>query len=119
MTQIVGATPEQDQTLAQVAAAVQAGNAAELMKKFNAMVDLTLPGFDDSYSRVQAGQMLKDFFAQNPVKSFTITKSGSSPDGSRYHIGTLETSKKTYRVYFIVKSAGGQDLIHQFQVQEN
>ncbi len=113
------AAPGPDETLVQVTAAIQAGNAAELAKKFNNMIDLTLPGYDDTYSRVQAGQIMKDFFAQNPVKSFTISKSGSSPDGSRYHIGTLETTRKSYRIYFTLKMAGGQDLIHQFQAQDN
>ena len=108
-----------EETSAQVAAALQAGNAADVAKNFNAMVDLTLPGYDDTYSKTQAGQILKDFFTQNPVRSFKITRQGSSPDGSQYTIGSLEAGKKAYRVYFIIKSANGQNLVQQLQVQEN
>ncbi|MFZ4520761.1 MAG: DUF4783 domain-containing protein [Bacteroidales bacterium] len=108
-----------DDTAAQVATAIQAGNAADVAKNFNAMVDLTLPGYDDTYSKTQAGQILKDFFSQNPVKSFKITRQGSSPDGSQYTIGSLEAGKKVYRVYFILKSVNNQNLIQQLQVQEN
>jgi hypothetical protein len=108
-----------EETATQVAAALQAGNASEVAKNFNAMVDLTLPGYDDTYSKTQAGQILKDFFAQNQVKSFKITKQGSSPDGSQYTIGSLETGKKLFRVYFIIKTVNGQNLVQQLQVQDN
>jgi hypothetical protein len=108
-----------EETANQVTAALQAGNAMELAKNFNAMVDLTLPGYDDSYSKAQAGQILKDFFTQNPVKSFKVTRQGSSPDGSQYTIGSLEAGKKIFRIYFIIKSVSGQFLVQQLQVQEN
>jgi hypothetical protein len=108
-----------EETATQVAAAVQSGNAAEVTKYFNAMVDLTIPGYDDTYSKTQAGQILKDFFSQNPVKSFKITRQGTSPDGSQYTIGSLEAGKKVYRVYFIIKTVGSQNLVQQLQVQEN
>jgi len=107
-----------EETAAQVVSAIQAGNAAEVAKHFNAMVDLTLPGYDDTYSKTQAGQILKDFFTQNPVKAFKTTRQGSSPDGSLFCIGTLDTGKKSYRVYFIIKTVNGQNLIQQLQVQE-
>jgi len=108
-----------EETAAQVASAIQAGNAAEVAKHFNAMVDLTLPGYDDTYSKTQAGQILKDFFTQNPVKGFRTTRQGSSPDGSHFSIGSLDTGKKIYRVYFIIKTVNGQNLIQQLQVQES
>lgn len=108
-----------EDTAAQVTAAILAGNATEVSKHFSAMVDLTLPGFDDTYSKAQAGQILKDFFAQNPVKGFKVTRQGSSPDGSYFTIGSLETGKKAYRVYFIIKTAGGQNQLQQLQVQDN
>mgnify|MGYP002079185367 FL=1 len=113
------ALPGPEETTTQVATAIQAGNAAEVARHFNAMIDLTLPGYDDTYSKAQASQILKDFFTQNPVKSFKITRQGSSPDGSQYAIGSLETGKKIFRVYFIIKTVGGQNLLQQLQVQEN
>ena len=111
--------PVPGDTATQVASAIQAGNAEELKKYFNSMVDLTLPGYDDSYSKTQAGQIMKEFFIQNPVKSFKVTKQGSSPDGSQYAIGSLDTGKKVFRVYFLIKSVNDQNLVQQLQVQEN
>jgi hypothetical protein len=111
-----GTGPEE--TAAQVVTAVQSGNGVEVARYFNAMVDLTLPGYDDSYSKAQAGQILKEFFTQQPVKSLKVTRQGNSPDGSQYTIGTLETSKKSYRIYFLIKATGGQYLVQQFQIQD-
>jgi len=108
-----------DETVKLIAAGIQAGNAAAVSKHFNTMVDLSLPGYEDTYSKTQAGQILKDFFAQNPVQKFKITKQGASEDGSQYAIGELETSKKNYRVYFLIKAVGGNNLVHQLQIQEN
>jgi hypothetical protein len=108
-----------EETAAQVSSAIQSANATEVAKYFNAMIDLTLPGYDDTYSKNQAGQILKDFFAQNPVKSFKVTRQGASPDGSHFTIGTLDAGKKAYRVYFIIKTVNGQNLVQQLQVQEN
>ncbi|MCK9421279.1 MAG: DUF4783 domain-containing protein [Bacteroidales bacterium] len=108
-----------DETAKQVATAIQAGNAADLTKFFNTMVDLTLPGYDDTYSKAQAGQILKEFFTKNPVKTFKVTNQGSSSDGSRYSIGSLEAGGKTFRVYFLIKTVNGQNLVHQMQMQEN
>lgn len=108
--------PEETATL--VINAIQAGNPVEAGKYFNSMIDLTIPGYDDSYSKAQAGQILKEFFQNQPVKNIRVTRQGNSPDGSQYTIGTLETTKKTYRIYFLIKSLGGQFLVHQFQIQD-
>ena len=102
-----------------VATALQAGNAREVAKYFNTMVDLSLPMSDDTYSKTQAEQILRDFFTKNPVKSFKVSKQGNSADGTTYCIGTLEAGNKTFRVYFLVKSNGTQNLVQQMQIQEN
>ena len=102
-----------------VATALQVGNAQEVAKYFNTMVDLSLPSSDDTYSKTQAEQILRDFFAKIPVKGFKVSKQGNSADGSTYCIGTLEAGNKTFRVYFLIKSNGSQNVVHQMQVQEN
>ncbi|MEI7981508.1 MAG: DUF4783 domain-containing protein [Bacteroidota bacterium] len=119
MIGFAGFTAVPDDTEKQVITAIQAGNAADVARFFNAMVDLTLPGYDDTYSKAQAGQILKEFFTKNLVKTFKVTNQGSSSDGSRYSIGSLDAGGKTYRVYFLIKSVNGQNLVQQMQMQEN
>jgi len=108
-----------DETTKLVAAGIQTGNAAEVSKYFNTMVDLILPGYNDTYAKSQAGQILKEFFFQNPVKSFKVTKQGSSSNGSQYAIGELQSGKKEYRVYFLIQAVSGQNLIQQLKIEEN
>ena len=116
---ISGFSASPDETEKKIALAIQAGDAAEVSKYFNTLIDLTIPGYDDTFSKAQAGQILKDFFSKNLVKAFKINNQGSSSDGSRYSIGSLEAGGKSYRLYFLIKSIGGQELIQQFQMQEN
>jgi len=107
-----------EETARLVTAAIQTGNAGELSKYLNTMVDLSVPGYDDTYSRNQASQILREFFSRYPVKSFKINKEGSSNDGSRYSIGELQTGQTNYRVYFLIKPVAGQNLVQQLQIQE-
>jgi len=112
-------TSNPDETTKLIVSGIQAGNAAEVSKYFNAMVDLIIPGYNDTYAKSQAGQILKDFFFRNPVKNFKVTKQGSSENGSRYAIGELLSGKKEYRVYFLIQTIEGQNLIQQLKIEDN
>lgn len=108
-----------EETARHVAAGLNTGNAGAVASHFNTMVDLSLPGSEETYSKTQAGRVLKEFFSQNRVKSFKISKQGSSADGSMYCIGTLTTEKMGYRVYFLIRKTNGKELVQQLQIQEN
>jgi len=82
------------------------------------MVDLGVPGSEDTYSKVQAKRIIDDFFSKNPVKSYKCTKTGTSNDGSQFSIGRLEAGNKFFRVYYLIKKISDKPLIHQFQIQE-
>ena len=102
-----------------VSHALNAGDVRALSPYFNATIDLTLPDNDGTYSNKQAEQLLKVFFRENPVKSFTLDHHGNSNDGSQYLIGTLFcTSGTVFRVYSLIKKQGENNLIHQLQIEE-
>jgi hypothetical protein len=102
----------------QVVAAILSGNAGELEKYFNSMIDLTVGKNEDTYSRNQAGRIIKDFFDHNPVKSFKVNKQGTSNDGSQYSVGELHSGDKVFRVFYLIKKTGNVYLIQQLQIQE-
>jgi len=110
--------PGQDDTNKQIVAALTAGNAAALLDYFNAMVDLGISGNEDTYSKTQATQILKDFFTKNPVKSVKITRQGSSTDGSQFSIGEMQAGSCTFRIYYLLKKVSGKFLIQQLQIQK-
>lgn len=111
-----GSGPEE--TAKQVVTAIREGNAVHVSNHFSNMVGLTLPGYDDTYSKSQAGQILKDFFSRNPVKGFQVTRQGASEDGSHYSIGELKSGAKTYRVYFLIRKIDGRAVVQQLQIRE-
>ena len=102
----------------QIVAALTAGNATTLSDYFNSMVDLGISGNEDSYSKTQATQILKDFFVKNPVKSVKITQSGTSTDGSQFSIGEMQAGTGTFRIYYLLKKVSGKFLIQQLQIQK-
>jgi hypothetical protein len=110
--------PGQDDINKQIVSALTAGNATILSDFFNSMVDLGITGNEDTYSKTQATQILKDFFIKNPVKSVKITRQGSSTDGSQFSIGEMQTSTGTYRIYYLLKKVSGKFLIQQLQIQK-
>ena len=81
------------------------------------MVDLTIIDKEGNYSRQQASQILKDFFAKHPVKDFRIIHRGEAKDGSKYAIGTLSTNLGSFRVYFLIKKSGDKMLMQQLRFE--
>ncbi len=100
--------------------ALQNGNAGKLADHFNNTIDLNIPGHDAPCSKKQAGQILKHFFENHPVKQFKSDHQGNAHDGSLYMIGTLKTTDdKSFRVYMLLKKRDGVNLIQQLQFDED
>ncbi len=98
--------------------AMKAGNVVEISKHFNSSVELVILDKEDIYSKQQAEQILKSFFAKNKIKNFSLLHQGGK-ESAQYAIGNLETlNNKSYRVYFLVKESGGKPLIHQMRIEE-
>jgi len=102
-----------------VVAAMRTGNATQLAKYFDNRVDLSLPGKSDNYSKSQAEMILKDFFANNTVKNFTVKHKGEQ-NGSQFCIGLLQTKNGNFRTKFFMKQKGDQQVVQElgFEVIE-
>lgn len=97
--------------------AIQSSKAQELSKYFNNSIDLTIPGSEGTYSKVQAEQIINSFFSKFPLSSYTMNHKGVSNDGSMYAIGTYKSGNKTFRTYYLTKSIDGSLLIHQLKIE--
>lgn len=102
-----------------VANAFATGNVAAMSEHFDAKVDLTLRGKENSYSKAQAEQMVRDFFARNQAKSYQEVHRGNSKDGALYSIGSLTTAGGTYRTYVLMKNVGGKMRVQQLRIETN
>jgi len=100
--------------LDEVIGALRSGNATELAKYVDDNLEITLPDKTETYSRSQALMVLKDFFANNGVRSFEIKHKGDN-GGSQFCIGTLQTKAGAYRTTILMKTKNGRQLVKQIQ----
>ena len=99
-----------------VANALRSGDAKSISRYFGNTVDLTIGNQEEVYSKIQAEQILKDFFNKNTPRSFTVMHKGESKEGAYYAIGTYVTSQGiTYRTYFYLKQQGGTTVIQELR----
>jgi hypothetical protein len=102
-----------------IASAIRSGNSKSLAIYFNSTIEITLPGKEGTFSKVQAEMVMRDFFIKNPPASFEINQKGSSSGGSQFIIGTYKSNNKVYKTYMLLKPFDGQLLIQQFQFEGN
>lgn len=86
-----------------IVAAMSGGKVADLAAFFDLEVDVTLPGTSELLEADEVSQVLQQFFARNPVKSFSLLHRGQSVNGeSQYLIGQLNAGEETYRAYLLL-----------------
>jgi hypothetical protein len=104
--------------ISEIAAAFRAGDAKSVSSRLGLHVDLTVSGKQEMYSKAQAEQVLRDFFAKHPPQMFNL-KSKSTDNASKpYGIGSyVDTSGQKYRVYFLIKRIGNQSFISQLSIE--
>ena len=112
VTALVSFTQKDD-----IVAALKAGNVEKMAKYFDGMVDVSLPGKSNSFSKGQAELVIKDFFNLNKVKSFELQHSGSNPS-SNFIIGTLVTSGGTYRTTVYMRTKGDKNLVQGVEFEQ-
>jgi hypothetical protein len=102
--------------LDEVVNALKTGNTAQIVKYFDATIDITVPGNSNNYSKSQAELVLKDFFATNPVKNFEVKHKGEN-SGSQYCIGNLVTKNGVFRTTIYMKQRGDRQLLQEIRFE--
>ncbi len=102
----------------QIAITLKAGNAKELAKHFDSNVEITILDKEDVYSKAQAELVVKDFFNKYPPTGFELIHQGASDKSAKYGIGSLVTTKGTFRAYVYVKEKGSVFLIQELRFEE-
>ena len=96
--------------------AIKAGNAASVSKFFDNTVEISLAGKSGNYSKSQGEVVLRDFFSNNVIKSFTVIHQGDS-GGSGYFIGTLLTNKGSFRTTVNLKQKGEKLMLQEIKFE--
>lgn len=103
--------------LSDVINGIKTGDAAAIAKYFDNTVEITLPTKSANYSKSQGEAVLRDFFANNTVKSFTVIHQGES-GGAQFCIGTLVTSNGTFRTTVNLKQKGDKQTLQEIKFEK-
>lgn len=98
--------------------ALKSGDTAALKKYMNSTVELVILDKENIYSKIQAEQVLKQFFSKHKPLVFEVLHHGSN-DNSQYYIGSLKTEKETYRIYYLLKTKDKKTLIYQLRIESD
>ncbi len=100
-----------------IARNMKEGNATELSHSFNNSIELSIMGKEETYSKIQAEMIIKDFFSKNQPSNFTITRKGVSDQTTRFINGKLETGTGIFKVHILMKSNSGSFLITELRIE--
>lgn len=99
-----------------VLSAIKGGNAAQMAKYFDNTVEINMPDKSSSFSKAQAELVMRDFFVNNPVKSFEAIHKGENA-GSQYCIGNLFTKTGTFRITVFMKQKGDGQVLQELRFE--
>ncbi|HSF45615.1 MAG TPA: DUF4783 domain-containing protein [Chitinophagaceae bacterium] len=105
-----------DVTVDEILGAIKKGDAMKISRHFDNLVEITLNDRSSSYSRTQAEVVLKDFFSNHNVRSFTVIHRVNSNNGE-YCVGTLNTSGGEYRTTILFKTKGDKKLVQELRFE--
>ncbi|MGD1844572.1 MAG: DUF4783 domain-containing protein [Salibacteraceae bacterium] len=102
-----------------VSTALKTGNSKVLVSFFGPTVDMAILEVSNVYSKPQAEQVLKNFFAKHQPTDFSLVHKGASKLGMQYAIGNLTTSKGTFRISYYVRKGDNGEFIKEFRIDAN
>ena len=86
-----------------------------LSNNFAQTLDLTIGETDGTYSKQHASVLIKKFFTDHYISSFTIKHQGSSNNKTHYAVCYLKSNDKRWRVYILLDN---HSKIIQLQIEE-
>ena len=114
------ANPIPVQVQEDIVLAIKTGNARELAKYIGETIEISIEGASEVYSKAQAEQVLKDFFAKNVPDAFEIKHNSTVNESVKFGIGELKTkSGKNFRVVLYTKQQGDQYYIQELNFEES
>jgi hypothetical protein len=103
-----------------ISSALSTGDAGTLSKYFGDQVEIVIDGQGKTYSRAQATDVVRSFFAANKPQGFSAMHKGQSRENSDlYCIGKMVAGAGNYRVSIYYKEGGGNAQIQQLRFDKN
>jgi hypothetical protein len=89
----------QDDPYGPIIKAIQASDAKSLAAGFSATVELRLADHENTCSASQGEMIMKDFFKNYPVDSFSILEKGITDPNTKFAIGEYISGTSKFQVY--------------------
>ncbi len=106
-------------TLDAITAALGSGNVETLSKYFADNVQISIQDKEKLYSKTEAVEAVRTFFAGAKPQSFSEVHKGTSRESSdQYCIGNLMAASGTYRVYLYLKVNGTTVTIQEIRLDK-
>ncbi len=110
------ATAQDQDVFVPIGKYIQKGDSEKLAAWFASNLELDILGNVNDCSKIQAKQIMKDFFITYTPKTFVIIhKSGKAP--MKYAIGTLNAGGEKFRLTLFVKISEDGNLIQQMRIE--
>ena len=114
---LVSFRPLSTYTLDDITSAIRIGNAGELSRYLDSRVDISLPDKSDTYSKIQAEMIIRDFFTTNGVQNFLVKHNSHTGGGSEFCVGVLQTRNGDYRTTLFIKQKGDKQFLQELRFQ--
>ena len=114
---LVSFRPLSRYTLDDITTAIRVGNAGELSRYLDSRVEIFLPDKSDTYSKIQAEMIIRDFFTTNGVQNFLIKRKVTDGGGSEFCVGVLQTRNGDYRTTLFIKQKGDKQFLQELRFQ--
>ena len=93
--------------------ALKNNNINNFVSTFSNPVDLSLPNNENSYSKIQAKEVMKKFLQKNKTKTFKVKQSGKATGGSEFVIAEMNTEKGVkYHIYLLITNSNNEAKLH-------
>ena len=113
---LLAAQSAQHPGLEAITKAIGSGDVDALSKYFDETLDVSILDNEKTYSKAQAAEAVKTFFANNKPRSFNAMHNGTSRGSSdQYCIGNMTAANGSYRVYIYLKINGNAATIKELR----
>ncbi|WP_316743240.1 DUF4783 domain-containing protein [Pedobacter antarcticus] len=100
-----------------IAQLFKAANTKEISKNFAPAVELSVNDNEDSYSKAQAEQILRDFFIKSPPVNSTVVHLINTNPNYRFGVLSLITKSGRFRVAVTLKKTGNTFFITELRIE--
>ncbi len=112
-----GQAQTSDAVFAAIEASIKKTDIASLAQHFHTTVEVTIGDNDQDYARKQAQYVVKEFFTNYPVRTFTMMHKGNSGENF-YAVGTYVSNRGTFDTNILVRKTGTSYRIHQIRFEK-